>query len=96
MCGYRVSIEIGGAFTDLVALERKGDRLTVRTPGGGGYGSPLEREPRMVLNDVPNELVSIKFAKSDCGVVIRSTLVIDEEETKRLRKKVCHEHASRQ
>lgn len=75
---------------------RKGDRLTVRTPGGGGYGNPLEREPRMVLNDVTNELVSIKAAKSDYGVVIRPTLVIDEEETKRLRKKMRHKHASRQ
>jgi N-methylhydantoinase B len=75
---------------------RKGERLTVRTPGGGGYGNPLEREPRMVLNDVTNELVSIKSAKSDYGVVIRPTLVIDEEETKRLRKKMRHEHASQQ
>lgn len=50
----------------------------------------------MVLNDVTNELVSIKAAKSDYGVVIRPTLVIDEEETKRLRKKMRHKHASRQ
>jgi N-methylhydantoinase B len=29
-----------------------GDRVRVRTPGGGGYGDPSERDPQAVLEDV--------------------------------------------
>jgi len=29
-----------------------GDLLTLETPGGGGYGSPLDRSPELVLQDV--------------------------------------------
>lgn len=31
---------------------KAGDRVDVGTPGGGGYGSPLERSPDLVFNDV--------------------------------------------
>src|SRR5262249_44342329 len=30
----------------------EGDTITVRTPGGGGYGNPREREPALVARDV--------------------------------------------
>ncbi|MEY4696169.1 MAG: hypothetical protein RIT14_597, partial [Pseudomonadota bacterium] len=29
-----------------------GDRVRVRTPGGGGYGSPADRDPRLIAEDV--------------------------------------------
>jgi N-methylhydantoinase B len=70
----------------------KGDGLIVRTPGGGGYGDPLEREPSMVLADATNGLVSLKSARNNYGVVIRQTLIIDQKATNTLRKKMRREH----
>ena len=49
---------------------KRGDRLVIRTPGGGGYGDPLERPPEMVLRDVSNGLVSVQAAEESYGVVI--------------------------
>ena len=31
---------------------REGDRVEVLTPGGGGYGDPMTRDPKLVLRDV--------------------------------------------
>jgi N-methylhydantoinase B len=32
-------------------LLRRGDRVLLRTPGGGGWGPPAERDPRLVARD---------------------------------------------
>jgi N-methylhydantoinase B len=50
----------------------KGDLFIVRTPGGGGYGNPLERDPELVLKDVLDELVSSESAINDYRVTINS------------------------
>ncbi len=47
----------------------KGDRMTIVTGGGGGYGNPLEREPERVFEDVCEGLVSIDAAREFYGVV---------------------------
>jgi N-methylhydantoinase B len=66
----------------------KGDIFVVRTPGGGGYGNPMEREPKFVLHDVLNGLVPLDAAKKDCGVVIDPvTMKIDWKSTQLLRAK---------
>ena len=31
---------------------KPGDRVRVRTPGGGGYGDPAKRDPALVAEDV--------------------------------------------
>lgn len=68
---------------DIVA----GSRFAVKMAGGGGYGDPYEREPEMVLADVLDGYVSLDGARKDYGVVIDpSSLVIDDEETLKLRK----------
>ncbi|SVC03976.1 uncharacterized protein METZ01_LOCUS256830, partial [marine metagenome] len=36
---------------------------------GGGYGNPLERPIEKVILDVKNDLVSIKGAREDYGVI---------------------------
>jgi len=65
---------------------KKNDVFMVRTPGGGGYGDPLERDPKLVLRDVMNELVSVEAAKKDYDVAINSTLMeINWKATKRFR-----------
>ncbi|MFQ6054156.1 MAG: hydantoinase B/oxoprolinase family protein, partial [Candidatus Bathyarchaeia archaeon] len=69
-----------------VSLE-KGDTLIIRTPGGGGYGDPLERNPDLVLRDVLNGLVSLEAARRDYGVVIDAERMrIDEDATEVLRR----------
>jgi N-methylhydantoinase B len=37
---------------------RAGDRIWLKTPGGGGWGDPKKREPRMIEKDVKEELIS--------------------------------------
>ena len=58
--------------------------------GGGGWGDPLDRDPRAVLDDVYDELVSIEAAERDYGVVFTGhleeyDLTVDEKTTRRLR-----------
>ena len=48
-----------------------GDVVSVRTPGGGGYGDPLERDPERVLEDLVDERVSPSAAREHYGVVIQ-------------------------
>jgi N-methylhydantoinase B len=54
---------------DLVALE-PGDVLSMRTPGGGGHGDPLERPVDAVADDVAAGLVTESHARAAYGVVM--------------------------
>ncbi len=47
-----------------------GDRVRVSTPGGGGYGDPLERDPGLVLRDVRRGYYTSDQAAELFGVVI--------------------------
>ena len=47
-----------------------GDRVWVRTPGGGGYGDPLERSAELVLEDVRLGRYSLDQAADLYGVVL--------------------------
>ncbi len=53
----------------------KGDIFVVKTPGGGGYGDPLKRQPELVVHDVSNGLVSLEAAKKDYGMAIDSVIM---------------------
>ncbi len=65
---------------------RAGDMLRLETPGGGGYGDPLDRPPELVLRDVRRGYYDRETARRDYGVVIREARwEVDEEETARLR-----------
>jgi len=68
---------------DMVQLAA-GETITVLTPGGGGYGSPLERDPVAVARDVRSGFVSIAGALEDYGVVLRDG-VADVDATQRIR-----------
>lgn len=46
-----------------------GQRLTVLTPGGAGYGDPQDRNPQSIAEDIDFGLVSIEAAVSDYGVL---------------------------
>ena len=64
---------------------KKGDRYLLQSAGGGGYGSPFEREAQRVLRDVLDGYVSAEAAAEKYGVVIRDDQSIDDEATARLR-----------
>jgi quinoprotein glucose dehydrogenase len=49
---------------------RAGDTFRLDTPGGGGYGDPLARDPVRVLADVRDGTVSPQSAARDYGVVV--------------------------
>ena len=60
-------------------------RLRVMTPGGGGFGCPLERDPDAVLADVLEEIVSVDAAARIYGVVVTATGEVDWPATRRRR-----------
>ncbi|MEP3279793.1 MAG: hydantoinase B/oxoprolinase family protein [Stappiaceae bacterium] len=65
---------------------REGDRVCVRTPGGGGYGNPMKRSPELVLTDIVLGRYSVKQALELFGVVIAGTPPeIDKAATLKLR-----------
>ncbi len=69
-------------------LLRRGDVLRIRTPGGGGYGDPLERDPAAVARDVADGLVSPEAAAEDYGVVASDDGRVDWAATRELRRRI--------
>lgn len=67
---------------------KAGDVLSIRLPGSGGYGNPLERDSKVVRWDVVNGKISQESARGNYGVVLNSDLTLNEEETEALRKKL--------
>lgn len=77
--GERRDIPVVGRY-DL----QSGEKVVSITPGGGGYGDPLEREVLAVLDDYRESRVSLEAAAADYGVVITDG-VVDEEATAKTR-----------
>ncbi len=60
--------------------------VTFRTPGGGGWGDPYTRDPRAVLADVAQGLVSPEAARMRYGVAVGPRgNDVDQAETENLR-----------
>lgn len=55
------------ALGDLEMLSR-GDTVTHHTPGGGGYGDPLDREPHRVAADLRAGLITVETAERRYGL----------------------------
>jgi N-methylhydantoinase B len=65
---------------------KAGDITSFQTGGGGGYGSPFERDVALVLQDVINGYVSLRSAREDYGVVIdEANMKVDLDGTQKLR-----------
>lgn len=62
---------LGSVFSDYPVYT--GDEFARPTAGGGGYGDPLERDPKAVCDDVENDYVSVVRAAKDYGVVLTET-----------------------
>lgn len=66
-----------------------GDVVEIWTPGGGGFGNPLERDPGAVARDVHLNYYDAAAAQRDYGVVVdKAGARIDEAATARMRHKL--------
>jgi N-methylhydantoinase B len=91
--GNEVAIRVAGNWkTDfpnakvLVAYLEPGDAFRMRSGGGGGYGSPLERPVEDVAADAKQGYISLAAAKDAYGVVLDpETFAADLQATERLR-----------
>jgi len=65
---------------------RAGDRVSVATPGGGGYGDPFTRDPAAVLADLRLGYYAAADAEARFGVILSSDgATVDVEATERRR-----------
>jgi N-methylhydantoinase B len=68
----------------------KGTRVSVRTGGGGGFGSPWERDTRAVLDDLLDDYISQESAESDYGLRFQEPdNLLDETATDRARRRMA-------
>ncbi|MFS0655361.1 hydantoinase B/oxoprolinase family protein [Bacillus sp. 179-C3.3 HS] len=81
---------------DVLRLE-KGDRVSLISPSGGGWGSPFGRNQELVLQEVEAGLLSKERARQQYGVVVyqeNNSWKIDEDKTNSLRGMVRESPAS--
>jgi N-methylhydantoinase B len=71
--------EAHGAYS--VTSMRRGDVYRTVSMGGGGYGDPLDRDPRLVALDVERKLVTPEWADRIWGVVLDGNGAVDEPGT---------------
>jgi N-methylhydantoinase B len=64
---------------------KPGDRVRVCTPGGGGYGDPLTRDPQAVAEDVRLGRYSTEEAQTLFAVVLTADGAADAAKTQNLR-----------
>jgi N-methylhydantoinase B len=64
---------------------RRGDVFHHVSAGGGGFGSPLERNPAHVLGDVLDEKVTVESARELYGVAVTAGGEVDDAATRELR-----------
>jgi N-methylhydantoinase B len=64
---------------------RQGQKVRLETPGGGGFGDPLARDPARVARDVRLGYVSRESAQRDYAVVLAGDGSLDDAATARAR-----------
>jgi N-methylhydantoinase B len=71
----------------------QGDHLRTVTPGGGGWGDPLDRPADLVAADVREGLVSTDRAAAVYGVIVQDNGEVDAAATERRRSEIPGERA---
>jgi N-methylhydantoinase B len=64
---------------------RHGQKMRLETPGGGGFGDPVTREPARVVRDVELGYISRESARRDYRVVLRDNGTLDADATMKAR-----------
>ena len=64
---------------------RKGNRIRIESPGGGGFGPAFERDPALVATDVRLGFVSRENATAQYGVVLADDGTVDSDATQSAR-----------
>jgi N-methylhydantoinase B len=79
------------AYSKMTRPIETGEAVTILTPGAGGWGNPLTRDPEKVLQDVNEEFISPERAKESYGVAVEKKgfhrYELDIEKTNELRRK---------
>ena len=90
--GNQVTLQRAGedeaAFPSGKVLSRyleENDRFALRSGGGGGFGSPLERDLDALADDLRQGYVSAAAARQYYGVVLDDAKNIDRQQTQALR-----------
>jgi N-methylhydantoinase B len=65
---------------------KRGQRVRIDAPGGGGYGEPATRDPARIAEDVRLGYVSTGAAATDYLCSVSETGVLDAAATKKLRR----------
>lgn len=60
---------------------KKGQRIHIESPGGGGYGPAIDRDPDMVATDVRLGFVSLENAAAQYGVILTADGAVDPAAT---------------
>ncbi len=72
-----------------------GEAIQLIEPNGGGYGDPLDRDPKLVVEDILDDFTSVELAREAYGVVVDAgSLAIDEAATAALRAQLRAERGS--
>ena len=80
--GLPAHVEVNGApYRENPVVLRPGDWCRIMTAGGGGIGDPLTRDPRRVVEDVRQGVVTVAAAVADYGVVIDDACRLDPAAT---------------
>ena len=81
--------ELDGQLTKLPACYglqlEPGEYAVSYSAGGGGYGSPLQREPERVLRDLEEGWITRERAETVYGLVLNSAGRVDAAATQRRR-----------
>src|SRR6185312_14138217 len=77
--GAQASRALASKVTNLRLSE--GAKIVAEFPSGGGYGSPLERDPAAVRDDVLDALIAPQEALEVYGVVLDAAGRVDEAAT---------------
>jgi N-methylhydantoinase B len=89
--GNGVRVTVGGKLMDdlpngkVTRHLKAGDAVTLLAGGGGGFGTPLERDIQRVAYDVAQGYVSRDAARKFYGVAFKADGSVDEAESTRLR-----------
>ena len=67
---------------------KTGDLLSAQTAGGGGFGSPLKRDPNSVAKDYVQRKISLTHAETAYGVILTDKGRVDLTSTRRLRSRL--------